>query len=55
MTRLSTDPVRQQWESEEATFEWKRALLNATIRKIVVHPQRVKVFDPDLIEVTWAA
>jgi site-specific DNA recombinase len=42
MTRLSTDPVRQQWESEEATFEWKRALLNATIRKIVVHPQRVR-------------
>jgi len=48
---LADEPVRDAWESH--AFDWRRALINVVIEKVIVLPQRVREFDPNTVKVIW--
>jgi hypothetical protein len=51
----SQKALRQAWET--GTIEWRRALITAVIATLTVKPvdRPINTFDPDRIEITWAA
>jgi hypothetical protein len=51
LATLADEPVREAWDSR--SLDWRRALIGTVIEKVVVLPQRGRVFDPSRVRIIW--
>ncbi len=52
LASLGDEPAQKAWDDHPG-LDWRRALIAATVDKIIIHPQRGRTFNPDAIEVLW--